>query len=95
MPPRTDFLSGGIAGSMMINKRFENWVKDTIGERQYLNLKESAKDAYSSAMQDFDENIKPAFRGPEDRERYVNFPMANITDDPAKKIKGNTLTLEA
>jgi hypothetical protein len=80
---------------MMINKRFENWVKDMVGERQYLDLKETARDAYSQAMQAFDENIKPAFRGKDCRDQYVNFPMAKIKDDPAKRINGNTLTLGA
>ena len=35
---------------MMINKRFENWVKDMVGERQYLDLKENTKGAYGEAM---------------------------------------------
>ena len=79
---------------MMINKRFENWVKDMVGERQYLDLKDNAKSAYGEAMRAFDENIKPLFDGTSDRDQYVNFPMANIKDDPNKKINGNTLTLQ-
>jgi hypothetical protein len=77
----------------MINKRFENWVKDIVGERAYLDLRET--DAYRRAMKDFDENIKPSFSGKGDEIAYVSFPMANIKDDPSKGIKGNTLTLTA
>ncbi|OCL00822.1 actin-like ATPase domain-containing protein [Cenococcum geophilum 1.58] len=83
--------TGGIAGSLMINKRFENWVKDMVGERVYLDLKET--DAYRRAMKDFDENIKPSFQGTGDETAYVNFPMAKIKDNPSKGIAGNTLTL--
>jgi len=75
----------------MINKRFENWVKDMVGERVYLDLKET--DAYRRAMKDFDENIKPSFQGTGDETAYVNFPMAKIKDNPSKGITGNTLTL--
>jgi len=75
----------------MINKRFENWVKDMVGERAFFDLKET--DAYRRAMKDFDENIKPAFRGKDDESQYVNFPMAKIKDNSSKGIKGNTLTL--
>jgi hypothetical protein len=77
---------------MMINKRFENWVKDMVGERQYLDLRET--EGYRRAMRDFDENIKPSFRGESDEPQYINFPMANIPDDRHKGIKGNTLTLK-
>jgi hypothetical protein len=77
----------------MINRRFENWVKDMVGERVYLDLKET--DAYRRAMKDFDENIKPEFRGEEDDATFVNFAMANIPDNIPKGIRGNTLTLEA
>jgi hypothetical protein len=85
--------TGGIAGSMMINKRFENWVKDMVGERAFFDLKEH--DAYRRAMKDFDENIKPGFRGKDDDVQYVNFPMANIKDNKARGITGNTLPLSA
>ncbi|KAF2464027.1 actin-like ATPase domain-containing protein [Lindgomyces ingoldianus] len=83
--------TGGIAGSLMINKRFENWVKDMVGERTFLDLKET--DAYRRAMKDFDETIKPSFRGKNDETAYVNFPMAKIKDNSSKGIKSNTLTL--
>lgn len=76
----------------MINKRFENWIRDMVGERLYIDLRET--DAYRRAMKDFDENIKPEFRGVNDEPAFVNFPMANIPDNPARGIKGNTLTLQ-
>ncbi len=83
--------SGGLAGSLMLNKRFEEWVKDIVGERAYIELRET--NGYRLAMKQFDESIKPAFRSRDDENQYINFPMANVKDDPAKRIKSNCITL--
>ncbi|KAI9654197.1 MAG: hypothetical protein M1821_006725 [Bathelium mastoideum] len=85
--------TGGIAGSLMINRRFENWVKDMVGERQYLDLRET--DAYRRAMKNFDENIKPEYQGENNDVTYINFPMAQIADNESKGIRNGTLTLSA
>jgi hypothetical protein len=76
----------------MINKRFEGWVKDAVGERAHLDLKQT--DPYRRAMKTFDETIKPGFRGVDDEVVYISFPMASIADNPSKGIKGNTMTLK-
>ena len=75
----------------MLNKRFEEWVKTVVGERAYLDLKE--QDSYRLAMKTFDENIKPGFRSRDDEDQYVNFPKANLKDDPAKGLQSNTITV--
>ena len=75
----------------MINKRFEQWVKDMVGERAFLDLRET--NGYRFAMKHFDVVIKPSFRSKDDEEQYINFPMAKINDNPEKGIKMNTLTL--
>ena len=82
---------GGLAGSLMLNKRFEEWVKNIVGERAYIELRET--NGYRLAMKQFDESIKPAFRSRDDEDQYINFPMANLKDDPSKKIKSNCITL--
>ncbi|KAH8730677.1 hypothetical protein GQ44DRAFT_746602 [Phaeosphaeriaceae sp. PMI808] len=75
--------TGGIAGSMMINRRFEDFIKSKVGERSYVELKET--NGWRHAMKNFDENRMP----------YINFPMANIRDDPSRGIKANTITVTA
>lgn len=75
----------------MLNRRFEEWVKDVVGERAYLELRES--DPYRRAMKTFDENIKPGFRSRDDEEQFVTFPKANLKDDPAKDLKSDTITV--
>ena len=82
---------GGLAGSLMLNKRFEEWVKNIVGERAYIELRET--NGYRLAMKQFDESIKPAFRSRDDEDQYINFPMANLKDDPSKRIKSNCITL--
>ena len=85
------FDLGGLAGSLMLNKRFEEWVKNIVGERAYIELRET--NGYRLAMKQFDESIKPGFRSRDDEEVYINFPMANLKDNPAKRIKSNCITL--
>ncbi|EXJ81389.1 hypothetical protein A1O3_07680 [Capronia epimyces CBS 606.96] len=83
--------SGGIAGSLMLNKRFEEWIKDVVGERAYLDLKE--KDAYRRGMRHFDETIKPGFQSAEDEDQYVSFPRAKLEDNEAKGLINDTLVV--
>ncbi|KAF2103534.1 hypothetical protein NA57DRAFT_53054 [Rhizodiscina lignyota] len=83
--------TGGIAGSMIINKRFEQWIKDTVGERSFQDLK--ITNGYRLAMKQFDEVIKPGFRSKEDDDQYITFTMAKIKHKPLKYIKASTLTL--
>lgn len=74
----------------MINKRFEEAIKDAVGEDQYFNLRKHK--SYRIAMQYFDESVKPAFNPNEqggDEVYYVNFPMAGLKDDPANNIASN------
>lgn len=83
--------TGGLAGSLMLNKRFEEWVSNVVGERAYIELRQT--DAYRLAMKTFDENIKPGFRSRDDQDQYVNFPKAGLADDPAKGLESNTITI--
>ena len=82
---------GGLAGSLMINKRFEEAIKEAVGEEQYITLRKHK--AYRTAMQFFDESVKPRFNPHEQDENdgtfYVNFPMAGLKDDPANNISSN------
>jgi hypothetical protein len=66
----------------MLNLRFEQWVKDIVGEKAFLDLRET--DSFRLAMKTFDENIKPGFRSRDDEEQYVNFPKANLLTIPTR-----------
>lgn len=81
-----------MAGSLQLNKRFEEEVKELVGEDQYFHLRKT--NGYSEAVDFFDGTVKPAFRGTPNESWYVNFPMADLEDDPANDLKRNTWQLK-
>lgn len=85
--------TGGLVGSIMLNRRFEQWIKDVVGERAFLNLRET--DGYRRAMKQSEDTIKPGFQGEDDEDQFVNFPVANLKDDKARGVKANSITLTA
>ena len=50
-----------MAGSLVLNKRFEQAVCDLIGEEEFVMLKK--KVGWEEAMKNFDRHVKTAFRG--------------------------------
>ncbi|OAA63621.1 Heat shock protein Hsp70 [Niveomyces insectorum RCEF 264] len=84
--------SGGIAGSLLLNKGFEQLVQGAVaGNEAFVALRKS--DAYRDAMKDFDFVIKPSFRGPNDVCKYAKFTMAKLEDNPAKGLERDALAL--
>lgn len=72
---------------MGLNKRFEQAVRDVIGEDQYQYLRQTK--GFEEAKLQFDKSIKISFRGGADEEYFVNFPMARLQDDPESNIQAN------
>lgn len=80
--------SGGMAGSLGLNKRFEEAVKNLIGEEEFFRIKKTK--AWFRANIQFDREIKPAFRDKPSEEYFVNFPMAGLEDNPGSRLDSNT-----
>ncbi|EFY98456.2 Hsp70 family protein [Metarhizium robertsii ARSEF 23] len=80
--------TGGMAGSMGLNQRFAQAVQNLIGDEQWFPLKKSK--AWAIAQRQFDQEVKKAFRGDPDEEYFVNFPMADLEDDPQSGLVSNT-----
>ncbi|RDL33958.1 uncharacterized protein BP5553_08326 [Venustampulla echinocandica] len=78
---------GGMAGSLGLNRRFEQSVKELVGEDQYYTLRKTK--GFEQATIQFDQTIKTAFRGNSDEDYYINFPMANLEDDPTNNLVSN------
>lgn len=76
-----------MAGSLGLNKRFTQTVKNIVGEDEFYHLRKTK--GFEEAMNQFDKNIKTAFRGDPDEDYYVNFPMAKLLDDPANSLVAN------
>ena len=75
----------------MLNKRFEQFVKDIVGDEDFLALRTSK--GFRHAMKEFDERVKTSYMG-DDEEYIVNFPLSNLKDNPQHKISANTITLK-
>ncbi|PVH80873.1 putative heat shock 70 kDa protein 12A [Cadophora sp. DSE1049] len=78
---------GGMAGSLGLNKRFEEAVKDVVGEDQYIGLRKTK--GFELALLDFDQRVKIAFRGDTGEDYYINFPFADLVPDPEKNLFSN------
>ncbi|KAL8667386.1 MAG: hypothetical protein Q9202_000602 [Teloschistes flavicans] len=59
---------GGMAGSLGLNKRFAQAVKNIVGEDEFFHLRKTK--GFEEAMNQFDKNIKTAFRGDPDEDYY-------------------------
>ena len=83
---------GGVAGSLILNKRFEEAVKNIVGDEEFLDLKKT--EGFADAVKQFDREVKPAFCGDKDQAWNVNFTMGNLEDDPTNNIQANCLRLK-
>lgn len=76
-----------MAGSLGLNKRFEETVRMIVGDDQFADLKKSI--GWSKALNEFDKNIKTAFTGDVTDVHFVTFPKADLEDDPAERLISN------
>ncbi|KAG5812763.1 hypothetical protein H9Q74_004114 [Fusarium xylarioides] len=77
--------SGNMSGSLGLNKRFAEAVKNLIGEEEWLCLKNTS--AWAKAEHQFDQEIKTAFAGDLDEEYIVNFPGAHLPDNEDEGLR--------
>ncbi|KEY64920.1 hypothetical protein S7711_03910 [Stachybotrys chartarum IBT 7711] len=79
---------GGMAGSLGLNQRFAEAVKNLVGEHQFHNLRKTK--GFWLAEKTFDKEVKKAFRGKLNEEFFINFPMASLDDKPDLGLESNT-----
>ncbi|KAF5707942.1 Hsp70 family heat shock protein [Fusarium mundagurra] len=70
---------GNMSGSLGLNKRFAEAVRDLIGDEEWFRLKTLS--AWALAERQFDQEIKTSFTGDLDDEFIVNFPGARLEDN--------------
>jgi hypothetical protein len=75
----------------MVNKMFEQEVQKVVKDGPFMKLKKLS--AYQSALTEFDGHIKPGFRGQNDPDRFVSFPMAGLKNNRAAGLVSNSMTL--
>ena len=76
-----------MAGSLILNQRFEESVKNLVGDQEFERLRNTQ--GYSYAIGTFDREVKTSFRGHSKEEYFVNFPMASLKDDPEGQLQAN------
>lgn len=76
-----------MAGSLGLNKRFEEKVREVVGKKHFENLKRSI--GWAKAIKEFDTNIKTSFNGDVSEIYYINFPKAELEDNPDAGLFGN------
>jgi len=76
-----------MAGSLGLNQRFEDAVKTLVGEDQYADLRKMK--GYHLGVRTFDREVKRAFKGGEDEEYFVHFPMCSLEDDIEAGLDSN------
>jgi hypothetical protein len=84
---------GGMAGSLGLNRRFEAAMKELVVEDQFFNLRKTR--GFEQATKQFDQSIKTAFRVSPDEDYFVNFPMSELEDDPAKNLQSKTWNMKS
>jgi hypothetical protein len=79
---------GSMAGSLGLNQRFVEAVRNLVGEEQFFQLRKTK--GFWLAEKAFDREVKKAFRGNAEEEYFVNFPMADLEDDLDAGLESNT-----
>ncbi|OTA60000.1 actin-like ATPase domain-containing protein [Hypoxylon sp. EC38] len=83
--------SGGMAGSLGLNKRFTEAVQNLVGDEQWIKLKKGV--GWSKALNEWEKIIKTGFQGDLDEEYFVSFPQAKLEDNPEENLIGNCWTM--
>jgi hypothetical protein len=76
-----------MAGSLGLNQRFTEAVKNLVGDDQWDSLRQSK--GFHLAEKGFDKEGKKAFRENATEECYINFPMVALEDDPDNGFESN------
>ncbi|TEY57363.1 hypothetical protein BOTCAL_0220g00160 [Botryotinia calthae] len=97
LDPRLELIelvpgTGCMAGSLNLNNRFEEKVKELVGEAQFNDPKNCR--GFKTAMDQFDSQTKQAFLGLGDELHQFYFGSAKLKDDQQKGLVRNCWTMK-
>lgn len=97
LSPRVELLelvasTGEVAGSFVLNKRFESVFMEVVGKETFDRIKKTA--CWERAVQEFDRRIKVAFMGGSKEEYVIEFLKANLPDDPEYRLEDDCWTVD-
>ena len=76
----------------MLNRRFEDHVKNVVGEKEFIRLREQS--CYALGMKHFDQHVKTGFHTSDLDEQYINFPKAGLKARPDLGLFKDTITIK-
>lgn len=87
-------IQGGVCGSMILDERFEDFLKKSIGFQVYESLPERTR---LVALRYWQNEIKPQFTGIDCDDDWVDIswqiPLPGVEDDPSIELQGGYLQL--
>lgn len=85
--------TGSLCGSTFLNYRFEDHVKQRLGEARYQDMKDNKPRTWQMALKYFEESVKRNFNEAELQD--FSIPMPGIDDDEEAGVDGGFLILTA
>jgi len=83
--------TGGLCGSAFLNYRFEDHVKDRVGEKVWNDMREKKEKTWNMGLKYFEEFVKRNFN--DDEEGEMNVPFPGLPDDEAAGLDCGFLTM--
>jgi hypothetical protein len=83
--------TGGLCGSAFLNYRFEDHVKNRIGEEAWNNMKEKKAKTLNMGLRYFEEFVKRNFN--DEEEQDVNVPFPGLPDNEEAGLDCGFLTM--
>lgn len=85
--------TGGLCGSAFLNYRFEDHVRERIGDERYNNMRERKPKTWMMGLRYFEEFVKRNFN--EDEHSEVNVPFPGLPDDEEAGLDSGFLIMSA
>ncbi|QIW97193.1 hypothetical protein AMS68_002711 [Peltaster fructicola] len=83
--------SGGLCGSAFLNYRFEDHVRERLGDERYYMMREKKPKTWMMGLRYFEEFVKRNFN--EDEHAEVNVPFPGLPDDEDAGLESGFLIM--
>lgn len=83
--------SGGLCGSAFLNYRFEDHVRERLGDERYYLMREKKPKTWMMGLRYFEEFVKRNFN--EDEHAEVNVPFPGLPDDEEAGLESGFLVM--
>ncbi|KAK3901197.1 hypothetical protein C8A05DRAFT_35129 [Staphylotrichum tortipilum] len=85
--------TGGLCGSAFLNYRFEEYVKNQLGQSRFDEMKTKKGKTWQMGLRYFEEFVKRNFN--EDEHQEVNIPFPGLPDDESVGLDSGFLVMSA